>query len=191
MRIIRPHHRLWCQRHRCPLTTTSSSSTSVTAKASQTPPEKKPKSNRSSKSIFRRDRHQQHTGSEAQTHALKKTLFLDIVAALNAGGITSDQIPAKIEGTSFGPDVVVDGVNVHTFWVANDNDFLQNYNNAPNSNPQPALGIRRQRVRSRRLNLCPPANPLLLIKPRSINAKAVQTTPPLLFLRDLLSSNHR
>jgi hypothetical protein len=75
------------------------------------------------------------TGSEAQTHPLKKTLFLDIVAALNAGGITSDQIPAKIEGTAFGPDVVVDGVKVHTFWVANDNDFLQNYNDVPNSNP--------------------------------------------------------
>ena len=75
------------------------------------------------------------TGSEAQTHPLKKTLFLDIVAALNASGITSDQIPAKIEGTAFGPDVVVDGVKFHTFWVANDNDFLQNYNNVPNSNP--------------------------------------------------------
>jgi hypothetical protein len=75
------------------------------------------------------------TGSEAQTHALKKTLFLDIVAALNAGGIASDQIPAKIEGTAFGPDIVVDGVKIHTFWVANDNDFLQNFNNVPNSNP--------------------------------------------------------
>jgi hypothetical protein len=75
------------------------------------------------------------TGSQAQTHAVKKTLFLDIVAALNAGGISSDQIPAKIEGTAFGPDVVVDGVKIHTFWVANDNDFLQNYNNVPNSNP--------------------------------------------------------
>jgi hypothetical protein len=75
------------------------------------------------------------TGSEAQTHAVNKTLFLDIVAALNAGGIASDQIPAKIEGTAFGPDIVVDGVKIHTFWVANDNDFLQNFNNVPNSNP--------------------------------------------------------
>jgi hypothetical protein len=24
---------------------------------------------------------------------------------------------------------------MHTFWVSNDNDFLQNYNNIPNSNP--------------------------------------------------------
>jgi hypothetical protein len=75
------------------------------------------------------------TGSEAQTHQLNKILFLDIVKALNAAGITSDLIPAKIEGTAFGPDVVVDGVKMHTFWVANDNDFLQNYNNIPNNNP--------------------------------------------------------
>jgi hypothetical protein len=75
------------------------------------------------------------TGSAAQTHAVAKSLFLDIVKALNAAGITSDQIPAKIEGTAFGPDVVVDGVKMHTFWVSNDNDFLQNYNNVPNSNP--------------------------------------------------------
>ncbi len=74
-------------------------------------------------------------GSVAQTHAVAKSLFLDIVAALNAAGITSDQIPAKIEGTSFGPDVVVNGVKLHTFWVANDNDFLQDFNNVPNSNP--------------------------------------------------------
>jgi hypothetical protein len=74
-------------------------------------------------------------GSEAQTHAVAKSLFLDVVKALNAAGIPSDQIPAKIEGTAFGPDVVVDGVKIHTLWVANDNDFVQNYNNVPNSNP--------------------------------------------------------
>ncbi len=74
-------------------------------------------------------------GSEAQTHAVTKTLFLDVVKALNAAGIPSDQIPAKIEGTAFGPDTVVNGVKMHTFWVANDNDFLQDYNNVPNSNP--------------------------------------------------------
>jgi hypothetical protein len=75
------------------------------------------------------------TSSVAQTHAVTKSLFLDIVKALNAAGITSDQIPAKNEGTAFGPDVFVDGVKMHTFWVANDNDFLQNYNKVPNSNP--------------------------------------------------------
>jgi hypothetical protein len=74
-------------------------------------------------------------GAEAQTHAVAKSLFLDIVATLNANGITSDLIPAKIEGTAFGPDVVVDGVKEHTLWVANDNDFLQDFNGVPNSNP--------------------------------------------------------
>ena len=75
------------------------------------------------------------TGSQAQNHTLTKTLFLDIVKTLTANGITADQIPAKIEGTAFGPDVVIDGVKTHTFWVANDNDFLQDFNNVPNSNP--------------------------------------------------------
>ena len=75
------------------------------------------------------------TGSVAQTHPVTKSLFLDIVKALNAAGITSDQIPAKIEGTAFGPDIVVNGAKVHTFWVANDNDFLQDFNDVPNSNP--------------------------------------------------------
>lgn len=75
------------------------------------------------------------TGSEAQTHAVAKTLFLDIVKTLNTAGITSDLIPAKIEGTAFGPDVVVEGVKIHTFWVANDNDFLQDFNKVSNSNP--------------------------------------------------------
>ncbi|MEI9980275.1 MAG: esterase-like activity of phytase family protein [Edaphobacter sp.] len=75
------------------------------------------------------------TGSVAQTHPVTKSLFLDIVKSLNNAGITSDQIPAKIEGTAFGPDVVVGGVKMHTFWVANDNDFDQNFNNVPNSNP--------------------------------------------------------
>jgi hypothetical protein len=75
------------------------------------------------------------TGSEAQTHAVTKSLFLDIVTTLNANGITSDLIPAKIEGTAFGPDVVVDGVKEHTLWIANDNDFLQDFNGVPNSNP--------------------------------------------------------
>ena len=51
-----------------------------------------------------------------------KTLFLDLVQALNANGIASGDIPAKIEGVSFGPDVVVAGV--HTLFVANDNDFI-------------------------------------------------------------------
>jgi hypothetical protein len=49
--------------------------------------------------------------------------FLDIVSVLNTNGITSDQIPSKIEGISFGQDVDVNGTLMHTLWVANDNDF--------------------------------------------------------------------
>ena len=57
--------------------------------------------------------------------AVPKTLFLDVVALLEANGITADQIPAKIEGISFGPDVEYQGQKIHTFWIANDNDFVQ------------------------------------------------------------------
>lgn len=53
-----------------------------------------------------------------------KTLFLDIRAALNAFGIPNSEIPAKLEGLSFGEDVIVDGKTLHTLFVANDNDFL-------------------------------------------------------------------
>jgi len=79
-------------------------------------------------------------GAEAQTHAVTKSLFLDIVKALTdpalgSAAVTADLIPAKIEGTAFGPDVVVNGVKMHTFWIANDNDFLQDFNGVKNSNP--------------------------------------------------------
>jgi hypothetical protein len=50
--------------------------------------------------------------------------FLDIVAVLNAHGFASNNIPAKLEGIAFGPDVAVDGVTKHTLFVANDNDFV-------------------------------------------------------------------
>jgi len=53
-----------------------------------------------------------------------KTLFLDIAAALKSAGLTTAQIPAKLEGMAFGEDVVVGGVVKHTLYVANDNDFL-------------------------------------------------------------------
>lgn len=56
--------------------------------------------------------------------AVKPSLFLDLKAALNAHGITDDQIPAKLEGMAFGDDVVIGGVTMHTLFVANDNDFL-------------------------------------------------------------------
>jgi hypothetical protein len=56
--------------------------------------------------------------------AAPKTLFLDVVATLNAHGIASTEIPAKLEGVTFGPDLDVGGVMQHTLFVANDNDFL-------------------------------------------------------------------
>jgi hypothetical protein len=60
---------------------------------------------------------------DLSTKAVAKTLFLDVVGALNAKGIDSTQIPAKIEGLAFGQDVQVNGVNTHTLYVTNDNDF--------------------------------------------------------------------
>lgn len=65
-------------------------------------------------------------GTTAATHAVTKSLFLDVVAVLSAPPLSLDvkQIPAKLEGISFGPDVVSGKTKIHTFWVANDNDFL-------------------------------------------------------------------
>ncbi len=73
-------------------------------------------------------------GTQAAARAVQKTLFLDVVQVLTANGTTVDQIPAKLEGTAFGPDVKYNGKTVHTFWVANDNDFLQDIS-GPNTNP--------------------------------------------------------
>jgi hypothetical protein len=36
----------------------------------------------------------------------------------------ANDIPAKIEGLAFGPDVVAGGVTKQTLFIANDNDFL-------------------------------------------------------------------
>ena len=66
--------------------------------------------------------------------AVSKTLFLDVAAALKAAGLTSAQIPAKLEGMAFGEDVVVGGVVKHTLFVANDNDFIAT-TPAGNANP--------------------------------------------------------
>jgi hypothetical protein len=65
------------------------------------------------------------TGADALApHAMAKVQFLDIVTTLNAHGISSSDIPAKLEGLAFGPDVEVGGVSKHTLFVANDNDFV-------------------------------------------------------------------
>jgi hypothetical protein len=56
--------------------------------------------------------------------AVKKTPFLDVLAELGQHGIAPSDVPAKLEGLSFGPDVVQDGRRRHTLFIANDNDFL-------------------------------------------------------------------
>ena len=68
----------------------------------------------------------------ALPNVVSKTLFLDIVQVLTANGIAAGNIPAKIEGISFGPDVQQGGTTVHTLWVANDNDFLETVPDANN-----------------------------------------------------------
>ncbi|CAB3780523.1 esterase-like activity of phytase family protein [Pararobbsia alpina] len=67
-----------------------------------------------------------HASGEAglEPYAVTKTLFLDIVAVLSAHGFDPINIPAKLEGLAFGPDVTIGGVKKHTLFVTNDNDFL-------------------------------------------------------------------
>jgi hypothetical protein len=62
--------------------------------------------------------------ADLSAYAVPKTLFLDIVAKLNAAGINSYLIPSKLEGVTFGQDVLVHDEVKHTLFVANDNDFL-------------------------------------------------------------------
>jgi len=50
--------------------------------------------------------------------------FLDISAALVASGLPLSQVPSKIEGLSFGQDVLYNGTLLHTLYVSTDNDFL-------------------------------------------------------------------
>jgi len=64
------------------------------------------------------------SGQTGTLSAVSKVLVLDLVSVLNAHGIASNQIPAKIEGMSFGQDVMVNGVLKHTIYFANDNDFV-------------------------------------------------------------------
>lgn len=65
------------------------------------------------------------TGSaNLASKAISKTLFLDLVAALNANGIASIDIPAKIEGMAWGKNMTIDHKAKRTLFIANDNDFL-------------------------------------------------------------------
>ena len=73
-------------------------------------------------------------GLTAAANAVGKTLFLDLVQLLTNNGTDASNIPAKIEGISFGADVKQGKTTYHTLWIANDNDFLQTVND-PNGNP--------------------------------------------------------
>jgi len=61
-----------------------------------------------------------------RSHAVPKSLFLDVVAVLTAAPLRMRQadIPAKLEGLAFGDDVTVDGIVKHTLYVSSDNDFV-------------------------------------------------------------------
>src|SRR5262249_49474014 len=63
-------------------------------------------------------------GQAAADLAVNKTLFIDLVAALNADGITPGMVPSTIEGMAFGQDVDINGVTTHTLWITDDNDFV-------------------------------------------------------------------
>jgi hypothetical protein len=73
-------------------------------------------------------------GLTAAANAVPKTLFLDLVATLHGSGIDLDQIPSKIEGLAFGPDIKEGTTTIHTLWIGNDNDFVQTVNDV-NGNP--------------------------------------------------------
>jgi len=76
-------------------------------------------------------------GKTAVTHAVAKTLFLDIVKVLTDNGFSATfDIPSKIEGLTFGPDVKRKSETFHTLWVSNDNDFvLETADTPPVPNP--------------------------------------------------------
>lgn len=62
--------------------------------------------------------------SDLLAHAVGKTLFLDLVTSLKAAGFAETSIPAKLEGMSFGEDILEGSTLYHTLYIANDNDFL-------------------------------------------------------------------
>jgi hypothetical protein len=62
---------------------------------------------------------------DLSSFAVAKTQFMDIRGALVASlGIADTLVPAKIEGVTFGADINVNGIDLHTLWITNDNDFV-------------------------------------------------------------------
>jgi hypothetical protein len=55
--------------------------------------------------------------------AVHKVLFLDVVAALGNKGIAPYDVPAKLEGITFGQDITINGETKHTLYISNDNDY--------------------------------------------------------------------
>lgn len=62
--------------------------------------------------------------AELAGKAVPKTLFLNVVAELEAHGFANTDIPAKLEGMTFGPDVRSGRTRQHTLFISSDNDFL-------------------------------------------------------------------
>ncbi|NII09680.1 esterase-like activity of phytase family protein [Oleiagrimonas sp. C23AA] len=75
---------------------------------------------------------QAHGQAALGRHALGKHLFVDLVKRLGAHGVTPAQVPEKIEGMAFGPDVRWQGKAWHTLYVSTDNDFLDRVDGKPN-----------------------------------------------------------
>jgi hypothetical protein len=60
--------------------------------------------------------------------ALHKVAFLDIVAVFKAHNLdVSVDLPAKLEGITFGQDVSLNGATKHTLYLSTDNDFLASF----------------------------------------------------------------
>ncbi|MEP7185003.1 MAG: esterase-like activity of phytase family protein [Rhodanobacter sp.] len=56
--------------------------------------------------------------------AVPKVNFLDVLATRNEHGVAAADVPAKLEGLAFGPDIKQNGKLRHTLFVSTDNDFL-------------------------------------------------------------------
>jgi hypothetical protein len=59
--------------------------------------------------------------------ALQKTAFLDVVQVTKGLLDPSIDLPAKLEGITFGQDVKIDGQIKHTLYLSSDNDFLASF----------------------------------------------------------------
>jgi hypothetical protein len=59
--------------------------------------------------------------------ALRKTPFLDVVQVTKGLLDPSIDLPAKLEGITFGQDVKINGQLKHTLYLSSDNDFLASF----------------------------------------------------------------